>query len=172
MHVCVRESALSLGKAVHTNSTEMSSPFTDRAGSISTLDSLDFARYSDDGNRESDEKVAGKQAPLPHAKGAPKAGIAPEDQSSHCITMKFTCQLFGRHFSLFFFKRRLLLESILKKHFMLTIALVQGMIGVLRLKYMKVNHLQTFVVIGEERMNSLLPEVRVDPKIRLCFFQE
>ncbi|XDV47046.1 hypothetical protein PO909_016791 [Leuciscus waleckii] len=31
----------------------------DRAGSISTLDSLDFARYSDDGNRESDERVAG-----------------------------------------------------------------------------------------------------------------
>uniref|UniRef100_A0A8K9XPR0 RAB11 binding and LisH domain, coiled-coil and HEAT repeat containing n=1 Tax=Oncorhynchus mykiss TaxID=8022 RepID=A0A8K9XPR0_ONCMY len=30
----------------------------DRAGSISTLDSLDFARYSDDGNRESDERVA------------------------------------------------------------------------------------------------------------------
>ncbi|EMP36641.1 hypothetical protein UY3_06133 [Chelonia mydas] len=31
----------------------------DRAGSISTLDSLDFARYSDDGNRETDERVAG-----------------------------------------------------------------------------------------------------------------
>uniref|UniRef100_A0A665X0A3 Uncharacterized protein n=1 Tax=Echeneis naucrates TaxID=173247 RepID=A0A665X0A3_ECHNA len=31
-----------------------------RAGSISTLDSLDFARYSDDGNRESDDRVAGK----------------------------------------------------------------------------------------------------------------
>ncbi|OXB67423.1 hypothetical protein ASZ78_006016 [Callipepla squamata] len=29
-----------------------------RAGSISTLDSLDFARYSDDGNREADERVA------------------------------------------------------------------------------------------------------------------
>uniref|UniRef100_A0A8C9F956 RAB11 binding and LisH domain, coiled-coil and HEAT repeat containing n=1 Tax=Pavo cristatus TaxID=9049 RepID=A0A8C9F956_PAVCR len=29
-----------------------------RAGSISTLDSLDFARYSDDGNRETDERVA------------------------------------------------------------------------------------------------------------------
>ncbi|XP_047204932.1 RAB11-binding protein RELCH homolog isoform X9 [Girardinichthys multiradiatus] len=29
-----------------------------RAGSVSTLDSLDFARYSDDGNRESDERVA------------------------------------------------------------------------------------------------------------------
>uniref|UniRef100_A0A8C0R419 RAB11-binding protein RELCH n=1 Tax=Canis lupus dingo TaxID=286419 RepID=A0A8C0R419_CANLU len=28
-----------------------------RAGSISTLDSLDFARYSDDGNRETDERV-------------------------------------------------------------------------------------------------------------------
>lgn len=32
-----------------------------RAGSISTLDSLDFARYSDDGNRETDERVAGEQ---------------------------------------------------------------------------------------------------------------
>lgn len=32
----------------------------DRAGSISTLDSLDFARYSDDGNRETDERVAGE----------------------------------------------------------------------------------------------------------------
>lgn len=37
--------------------------FSDRAGSISTLDSLDFARYSDDGNRESDERVAGKMNP-------------------------------------------------------------------------------------------------------------
>lgn len=37
--------------------------FSDRAGSISTLDSLDFARYSDDGNRESDERVAGKTNP-------------------------------------------------------------------------------------------------------------
>lgn len=34
--------------------------FLDRAGSISTLDSLDFARYSDDGNRETDERVAGE----------------------------------------------------------------------------------------------------------------
>ncbi|XP_016127193.1 lisH domain and HEAT repeat-containing protein KIAA1468 homolog isoform X4 [Sinocyclocheilus grahami] len=34
-----------------------------RAGSISTLDSLDFARYSDDGNRESDEKVAECEIP-------------------------------------------------------------------------------------------------------------
>lgn len=34
--------------------------FIDRAGSISTLDSLDFARYSDDGNRETDERVAGE----------------------------------------------------------------------------------------------------------------
>lgn len=40
----------------------MSLYFPDRAGSISTLDSLDFARYSDDGNRESDERVAGKKA--------------------------------------------------------------------------------------------------------------
>ncbi|XP_070841755.1 RAB11-binding protein RELCH homolog isoform X6 [Chaetodon trifascialis] len=34
-----------------------------RAGSISTLDSLDFARYSDDGNRESDERVAESEVP-------------------------------------------------------------------------------------------------------------
>uniref|UniRef100_A0A7N8Y6L6 LisH domain and HEAT repeat-containing protein KIAA1468 n=1 Tax=Mastacembelus armatus TaxID=205130 RepID=A0A7N8Y6L6_9TELE len=31
--------------------------------SISTLDSLDFARYSDDGNRESDERVAESEVP-------------------------------------------------------------------------------------------------------------
>ncbi|XP_078462530.1 RAB11-binding protein RELCH homolog isoform X1 [Lampetra planeri] len=30
-----------------------------RAGSLTTLDSLDFARYSDDGNRDVDERVAG-----------------------------------------------------------------------------------------------------------------
>nr|XP_020642317.1 lisH domain and HEAT repeat-containing protein KIAA1468-like [Pogona vitticeps] len=36
----------------------------DRAGSISTLDSLDFARYSDDGNREADERVAENEVPL------------------------------------------------------------------------------------------------------------
>uniref|UniRef100_S4R4Q9 RAB11 binding and LisH domain, coiled-coil and HEAT repeat containing n=1 Tax=Petromyzon marinus TaxID=7757 RepID=S4R4Q9_PETMA len=30
----------------------------DRAGSLTTLDSLDFARYSDDGNRDVDERVA------------------------------------------------------------------------------------------------------------------
>ncbi|XP_076014172.1 RAB11-binding protein RELCH homolog isoform X3 [Genypterus blacodes] len=34
-----------------------------RAGSISTLDSLDFARYSDDGNRETDERVAESELP-------------------------------------------------------------------------------------------------------------
>ncbi|XP_077592008.1 RAB11-binding protein RELCH homolog isoform X6 [Stigmatopora nigra] len=34
-----------------------------RAGSISTLDSLDFARYSDDGNRESDERLAENAVP-------------------------------------------------------------------------------------------------------------
>ncbi|XP_043081838.1 RAB11-binding protein RELCH homolog isoform X11 [Puntigrus tetrazona] len=34
-----------------------------RAGSISTLDSLDFARYSDDGNRETDERVAECEIP-------------------------------------------------------------------------------------------------------------
>ncbi|XP_029505031.1 RAB11-binding protein RELCH homolog isoform X3 [Oncorhynchus nerka] len=39
-----------------------------RAGSISTLDSLDFARYSDDGNRESDERVAVLEFELRKAK--------------------------------------------------------------------------------------------------------
>ncbi|KAK7881308.1 hypothetical protein WMY93_029717 [Mugilogobius chulae] len=42
--------------------------FADRAGSISTLDSLDFARYSDDGNRESEEKVAVLEFELRKAK--------------------------------------------------------------------------------------------------------
>uniref|UniRef100_A0A7M4FHZ8 RAB11 binding and LisH domain, coiled-coil and HEAT repeat containing n=1 Tax=Crocodylus porosus TaxID=8502 RepID=A0A7M4FHZ8_CROPO len=40
----------------------------DRAGSISTLDSLDFARYSDDGNRETDERVAENEVPLQERK--------------------------------------------------------------------------------------------------------
>ncbi|OXB84612.1 UNVERIFIED_CONTAM: hypothetical protein H355_008088 [Colinus virginianus] len=39
-----------------------------RAGSISTLDSLDFARYSDDGNREADERVAENEVPLQERK--------------------------------------------------------------------------------------------------------
>ncbi|KAK6490403.1 RAB11-binding protein RELCH-like protein isoform X6 [Huso huso] len=39
-----------------------------RAGSISTLDSLDFARYSDDGNRETDEHVAVLEFELRKAK--------------------------------------------------------------------------------------------------------
>ncbi|XP_075849935.1 RAB11-binding protein RELCH isoform X7 [Microcebus murinus] len=39
-----------------------------RAGSISTLDSLDFARYSDDGNREADERVAVLEFELRKAK--------------------------------------------------------------------------------------------------------
>ncbi|XP_058133834.1 RAB11-binding protein RELCH isoform X4 [Dasypus novemcinctus] len=39
-----------------------------RAGSISTLDSLDFARYSDDGNRETDERVAENEVPLQERK--------------------------------------------------------------------------------------------------------
>uniref|UniRef100_A0A668T928 Uncharacterized protein n=1 Tax=Oreochromis aureus TaxID=47969 RepID=A0A668T928_OREAU len=41
---------------------------SDRAGSISTLDSLDFARYSDDGNRETDERVAVLEFELRKAK--------------------------------------------------------------------------------------------------------
>ncbi|KAJ8336724.1 hypothetical protein SKAU_G00379440 [Synaphobranchus kaupii] len=39
-----------------------------RAGSISTLDSLDFARYSDDGNRESDDRMAVLEFELRKAK--------------------------------------------------------------------------------------------------------
>ncbi|XP_062841442.1 RAB11-binding protein RELCH homolog isoform X2 [Trichomycterus rosablanca] len=39
-----------------------------RAGSISTLDSLDFTRYSDDGNRETDERVAVLEFELRKAK--------------------------------------------------------------------------------------------------------
>uniref|UniRef100_A0A8C9SAX3 RAB11 binding and LisH domain, coiled-coil and HEAT repeat containing n=1 Tax=Scleropages formosus TaxID=113540 RepID=A0A8C9SAX3_SCLFO len=34
-----------------------------RAGSVSTLDSLDFARYSDDGHREADDRVAEREVP-------------------------------------------------------------------------------------------------------------
>ncbi|XP_072267924.1 RAB11-binding protein RELCH isoform X1 [Pyxicephalus adspersus] len=53
-------------------STGISNPSTggqlNRAGSISTLDSLDFARYSDDGNREVDERVAVLEFELRKAK--------------------------------------------------------------------------------------------------------
>ncbi|KAM7370023.1 hypothetical protein PAMP_011309 [Pampus punctatissimus] len=49
---------------IHATGTELK----DRAGSISTLDSLDFARYSDDGNRESDERVAVLEFELRKAK--------------------------------------------------------------------------------------------------------
>ncbi|KAM3928434.1 RAB11-binding protein RELCH isoform 2-T2 [Leptodactylus fuscus] len=52
--------------------TGISNPGTggqlNRAGSISTLDSLDFARYSDDGNRETDERVAVLEFELRKAK--------------------------------------------------------------------------------------------------------
>ncbi|XP_073406289.1 RAB11-binding protein RELCH isoform X3 [Dendrobates tinctorius] len=52
--------------------TGISNPNTggqlNRAGSISTLDSLDFARYSDDGNRETDERVAVLEFELRKAK--------------------------------------------------------------------------------------------------------
>ncbi|XP_018583392.1 RAB11-binding protein RELCH homolog [Scleropages formosus] len=40
----------------------------DRAGSVSTLDSLDFARYSDDGHREADDRVAVLEFELRKAK--------------------------------------------------------------------------------------------------------
>ena len=33
--------------------------FTARTSSVQTFDSLDFARYSDDGERQVDERVAG-----------------------------------------------------------------------------------------------------------------
>lgn len=57
---------------------------SDRAGSISTLDSLDFARYSDDGNRESDERVAGKTNETPLLeKHRAKREMFKEKASSH-----------------------------------------------------------------------------------------
>jgi hypothetical protein len=33
---------------------------TARTSSVQTFDSLDFARYSDDGDRQTEERVAGK----------------------------------------------------------------------------------------------------------------
>lgn len=54
---------------VHMNTSVSLCFCSDRAGSISTLDSLDFARYSDDGNRESDERVAGKMRDEIHVGG-------------------------------------------------------------------------------------------------------
>ncbi|XP_031440200.1 RAB11-binding protein RELCH homolog isoform X3 [Clupea harengus] len=56
----------------------------DRAGSISTLDSLDFARYSDDGNRESDEKVAVLEFELRKAKETIQALRANLTQAAEC----------------------------------------------------------------------------------------
>ncbi|XP_069469768.1 RAB11-binding protein RELCH isoform X3 [Ambystoma mexicanum] len=56
-----RETAHSAGAAAGGGSLN-------RAGSISTLDSLDFARYSDDGNRETDERVAVLEFELRKAK--------------------------------------------------------------------------------------------------------
>uniref|UniRef100_A0A671NE36 Uncharacterized protein n=1 Tax=Sinocyclocheilus anshuiensis TaxID=1608454 RepID=A0A671NE36_9TELE len=55
-----------------------------RAGSISTLDSLDFARYSDDGNRESDEKVAVLEFELRKAKETIQALRANLTQAAEC----------------------------------------------------------------------------------------
>ncbi|XP_064016914.1 RAB11-binding protein RELCH isoform X2 [Pogoniulus pusillus] len=49
-------------------SREPGSGQLNRAGSISTLDSLDFARYSDDGNREAEERVAENEVPLQERK--------------------------------------------------------------------------------------------------------
>uniref|UniRef100_A0AAY4AAP0 LisH domain-containing protein n=1 Tax=Denticeps clupeoides TaxID=299321 RepID=A0AAY4AAP0_9TELE len=57
---------------------------TDRAGSISTLDSLDFARYSDDGNRESDERVAVLEFELRKAKDTIQALRANLTQAAEC----------------------------------------------------------------------------------------
>ncbi|XP_028826396.1 RAB11-binding protein RELCH homolog isoform X3 [Denticeps clupeoides] len=56
----------------------------DRAGSISTLDSLDFARYSDDGNRESDERVAVLEFELRKAKDTIQALRANLTQAAEC----------------------------------------------------------------------------------------
>uniref|UniRef100_A0A672P9D1 LisH domain and HEAT repeat-containing protein KIAA1468 n=1 Tax=Sinocyclocheilus grahami TaxID=75366 RepID=A0A672P9D1_SINGR len=56
----------------------------DRAGSISTLDSLDFARYSDDGNRESDERVAVLEFELRKAKETIQALRANLTQAAEC----------------------------------------------------------------------------------------
>ncbi|XP_059380562.1 RAB11-binding protein RELCH homolog isoform X5 [Carassius carassius] len=56
----------------------------DRAGSISTLDSLDFARYSDDGNRESDERVAVLEFELRKARETIQALRANLTQAAEC----------------------------------------------------------------------------------------
>ncbi|XP_043081828.1 RAB11-binding protein RELCH homolog isoform X2 [Puntigrus tetrazona] len=56
----------------------------DRAGSISTLDSLDFARYSDDGNRETDERVAVLEFELRKAKETIQALRANLTQAAEC----------------------------------------------------------------------------------------
>ncbi|KAG7236980.1 hypothetical protein INR49_032911 [Caranx melampygus] len=55
-----------------------------RAGSISTLDSLDFARYSDDGNRESDDRVAVLEFELRKAKETIQALRANLTQAAEC----------------------------------------------------------------------------------------
>ncbi|XP_043081839.1 RAB11-binding protein RELCH homolog isoform X12 [Puntigrus tetrazona] len=55
-----------------------------RAGSISTLDSLDFARYSDDGNRETDERVAVLEFELRKAKETIQALRANLTQAAEC----------------------------------------------------------------------------------------
>uniref|UniRef100_A0A8C1WU28 LisH domain and HEAT repeat-containing protein KIAA1468 n=1 Tax=Cyprinus carpio TaxID=7962 RepID=A0A8C1WU28_CYPCA len=55
-----------------------------RAGSISTLDSLDFARYSDDGNRESDERLAVLEFELRKAKETIQALRANLTQAAEC----------------------------------------------------------------------------------------
>ncbi|XP_041100481.1 RAB11-binding protein RELCH homolog isoform X3 [Polyodon spathula] len=55
-----------------------------RAGSISTLDSLDFARYSDDGNRETDERVAVLEFELRKAKETIQSLRANLTQAAEC----------------------------------------------------------------------------------------
>uniref|UniRef100_A0AAR2LQP4 LisH domain and HEAT repeat-containing protein KIAA1468 n=1 Tax=Pygocentrus nattereri TaxID=42514 RepID=A0AAR2LQP4_PYGNA len=55
-----------------------------RAGSISTLDSLDFTRYSDDGNRESDERVAVLEFELRKAKETIQALRTNLTQAAEC----------------------------------------------------------------------------------------
>uniref|UniRef100_A0A4W4GFD7 LisH domain-containing protein n=1 Tax=Electrophorus electricus TaxID=8005 RepID=A0A4W4GFD7_ELEEL len=55
-----------------------------RTGSISTLDSLDFTRYSDDGNRESDERVAVLEFELRKAKETIQALRTNLTQATEC----------------------------------------------------------------------------------------
>ncbi|XP_063062743.1 RAB11-binding protein RELCH homolog isoform X3 [Engraulis encrasicolus] len=73
-----------LNAQVQDRKRRKNSAVLDRAGSISTLDSLDFARYSDDGNRESDERVAVLEFELRKAKETIQALRANLTQAAEC----------------------------------------------------------------------------------------